>query len=319
MDAPRTSDAIDELAGIRWRQGVQSRTPRLWLDQPRAGGLSVLATPDELVPPRARVLATAVAAAMAGLTARRAVLAPYGQPFQLGAGAAELLPSGAVAGGALLRMHTRTQSVLAVRTAALTPEPLAQALDVRDADVLLVDAGLAAMTTWTHAAVVEQLQAALALGRPAVWLVAEPTVALSLAVGAGAPVRVSPSLARLWARAAHAGVPVPFADKPGRAAEGVLLWPLQQVGTLPLAWRDVPHTAVVPPDAAKVPTAIRTLPYTRRLTLPTLDALAEAVPWRQILAYGEGAATWTAAWVARGVDARVLRVPQQLPLLTPHT
>lgn len=316
MDARRTEDTVDEVAGIRWRQGLQARMPKLWLDPPRAGGWSLLPSLDVPVPPRARVLTSAVTAALAGLQPGRAMAPAYGQPFQLGAGAVELLPSGAVVGGTLARLHTRRETVLVVREAAFTPSPLALPLELREADVLVVDAGMAEAPVLGHERLTRLLTEASKQGEPAVWLLQHPSLALSLLAATGLSLRLAPPLRRLHARAVATGLVLPPAELPGRGAAGILLWPLALRHTVPRAWQDVSQVVVAEFEVPHAGGLVR-LPYSQRLAGPALDTLHAAANCRTTLAYGAGAAAWVASLNRRGHDAHVLRVPRQLPLLSP--
>ncbi len=301
---------VDELAGVRWRRGLACRLPRLWLDQPRAGALGILVDADMPVPPRARVLATPMAANLAGLTAGRALQVPYGQPFQLGAGAVELLPSGASLGGAIARLHTKGQTVLAVRSASLDPLPSCAQLELRDADVLLLDAGLAEAHTLSAGELRAHLHAAMK--PPAhVWLLQEPLLALNLLLWADGALRLAPSLLRLVQRS---GLPILAPQSPGKQPSGLLLWPLRQAARLPLAWRDVPRSVVAEPDQP-IADGLAHLPFSRRLTGDTLQALAQQAACPTVLAWGAGAEFLAHRLAANGQQCHVLRIPFQLPLV----
>ena len=300
----------DEMAGIHWRRGLACRLPRLWLDVPRAGALAVLTDADVPVPPRARVLATPQAANLAGLTAGRALQVPYGQPFQLGAGVVELLPSGASLGGAIARLHAKGKTILAVRSAALEPLPSCPPLQLREADVLLLDAGLADARALTPPELRAHLQADMAA--PArVWLLQQPLTALDLLLWADGALRVAPSILRLVQRS-NLGVLAPRSA--GRQPQGVLLWPLSQSARLPAAWLDVPRTVVAEPDTPLPPDATH-LPYSRRLTGDALVELARQAACPTVLAWGQGAQSLADRLAAAGQTCDILRIPYQLPLV----
>ncbi len=301
---------VDELAGVRWRRGLACRLPRLWLDVPRPGALCVLTDADVAVPARAKVLATPQAAALAALTAGRALQVPYGQPFQLGAGAVELLPSGASLGGAIARLHGQGQTILAVRSAVLESLPSCAPLELRDADVLLVDAALADTHTHPPSALRALLHAALA-GPPQVWLLQDPLLALDLALWTDGAPRLAPTLQRLVERSR---LPVLAPRPPGRVPDGVLLWPLAQVARLPLAWRTVPQCAVAEPGQP-LPADVSCLPFSRRPAGAVLDTLVQRASCRAVLAWGAGAESLAQRLTARGQPCHVLRIPFQLPLV----
>ena len=301
---------VDEMAGIRWRSGLECRLPHLWLDAPRPGALAVLTDADVPLPPRARVLATPQAANLAGLTAGRALQVPYGQPFQLGRGAVELLPSGASLGGAIARLHARGQTILAVRSAALEPLPSSAPLTLRDADVLLLDAGLADASVLTPTALRAQLHATMAAGTQ-VWLLQDTLLALDLLLWADGALRVAPAIQRLVQRS---GLPVLAPQPAGRRPQGVLLWPLSQVARLPMAWRDVPRTAVAEPDAV-LPPEVAHLSFSRRLTADGLVELARQAACSTVLAWGKGSEVLAKRLNAVGQPCDVLRVAYQLPLM----
>ena len=287
---------VDELAGVRWRRGLACRMPRLWLDVPRPGALGLLSDGDLVVPPRARVLATPIAANLAGLTAGRALRVPYGQPFQLGAGAVELLASGASLGGAVARLHAKQQTLLVVGAV--------------EADVLVIDASHAEATLLSAAEVQSHLRTALAA--PAqVWLLQEPLRALDLLLWADGAARIAPSLRQLLLRA---GLPVLAPPPPGRRAEGLLLWPLAQAARLPAAWRDVPQVALAEPDAA-IPAAATRLPVSRRLAGDALVRFVRQAGCPTVLAWGHGAPALAQRLERLGQVCHVLRIPYQLPLV----
>jgi hypothetical protein len=300
----------DEMAGIRWRRGLLCRLPRLWLDVPRPGALAVLTDADVPVPPRARVLATPQAANLAGLTAGRALQVPYGQPFQLGAGVVELLPSGASLGGAIARLHAKGQTILAVRSASLEPLPSCPPLQLREADILLLDAGLADAHAQTPTQLRAQLHADMA--EPArVWLLQTPLTALDLLLWADGALRVAPSILRLVQRS---GLPVLAPQTAGRQPQGVLLWPLHQMARLPAAWLDAPRTVVADPDTL-LPPDVTHVPFSRRLTGDALVELARQAACPSVLAWGHGAESLAARLAAAGQMCDVLRIPYQLPLV----
>ncbi len=301
---------VDELAGVRWRRGLACRLPRLWLDTPRPGALGLLTDADMPVPPRARVLATPVAANLAALTAGRALQVPYGQPFQLGAGAVELLPSGASLGGAIARLQAKGQSILAVRSATLDALPSCPPLDLREADVLLIDAALADAHTHTAADLHTHLHAALA-GGPHVWLLQDALLALDLLLWADGALRVAPMLQRLVQRS---GLPVLAPQSPGRSPAGLLLWPLSQAARLPAAWRAAPQTVIAEPGQTVSPDAVH-LPFSRRLAGTALDAFVAHAACPTVLAWGTGAESLAQRLVSRGQLCHVLRIPYQLPLV----
>ena len=301
---------VDELAGVRWRRGLACRLPRLWLDAPRPGALGLLTDADMPVPARARVLATPIAANLAALTAGRALQVPYGQPFQLGAGAVELLPSGASLGGAIARLQAKGQSILAVRSATLDALPSCPPLDLREADVLLVDAALADAHTRTAADLHAHLHAALA-GGPQVWLLQDALLALDLLLWADGALRVAPVLQRLVQRS---GLPVLAPQSPGRSPAGLLLWPLSQAARLPAAWRAAPQTVIAEPGQS-VPTDAVHLPFSRRLAGVALDAFVAHAACPTVLAWGAGAESLAQRLASRGQLCHVLRIPYQLPLV----
>lgn len=301
---------VDELAGVRWRRGLACRMPRLWLDVPRPGALGLLSDGDVVVPPRARVLATPIAANLAGLTAGRALRVPYGQPFQLGAGAVELLASGASLGGAVARLHAKQQTLLVVGAVATEPLPSCAPLELREADVLVIDASHAEATLLSAAEVQSHLRTALAA--PAqVWLLQEPLRALDLLLWADGAARIAPSLRQLLLRA---GLPVLAPPPPGRRAEGLLLWPLAQAARLPAAWRDVPQVALAEPDAA-IPAAATRLPVSRRLAGDALVRFVRQAACPTVLAWGHGAPALAQRLERLGQVCHVLRIPYQLPLV----
>ncbi len=301
---------VDEWAGVRWRRGLACRLPRLWLDAPRAGAIGLLTDADQTVPPRARVIATPIAASLAGLTAGRALQVPYGQPFQLGAGAVELLPSGASLGGAIARLHAKGQTILAVRSASLDALPSAQPLTLREADVLLLDAELADCAVTTAPALQAHLHNALT-GDPQVWLLENPLQALDLLLWSDGAVRLAPALQRL---AGLSGLPILAPQKAGRQARGVLLWPLSQVARLPQAWREIPQTALAEPTWVPPP-GVRHLRVSRRLAGDALDAVVREARCETVLAWGLGADVLADRLEATGQTCHVLRIPYQLPLV----
>lgn len=301
---------VDEWAGVRWRRGLACRLPRLWLDAPRAGAIGLLADADVPVPPRARVFATPMAAGLAKLPAGRALQVPYGQPFQLGAGAVELLPSGASLGGAIARLHAKGQTLLAVQSASLEARPSAAPLDLRDADVLILDAELADAQVTS----LDGLQMALriALAAPAaVWLLQQPLLSLDLLLWSDGAVRLAPALLRL---ASASGLPILTPQSAGRQPRGLLLWPLQHAARLPQSWRDVPQTVLAEPGLTP-PTGVLHLPVSRRLAGTALDVVAQQSRCETVLAWGAGAESLSRRLTASGQLCHVLRMPYQLPLV----
>lgn len=302
-------ETVDELAGIRWRQGLQARWPRLWLDLPRPRMLGVLNNADQPVPPRTRVLATPLGAKLANLPSGRSLPVPYATPFQLGQGAVELLPSGTSAGGTLVRLFAKNQAVLVVNTASLQALPSAQPLQLREADVLVVDATLADEPPLDVETVWQALHRRQNQQEPHIWLLEHPLLTLDLLLKAQEPLRLAGRLERLAERARQAGLAMPDARKPGRKAQGLLLWPLEQENRLPEAWREVPRTVV----AEKPRENHDFLRFTRRIAGAHLDELVHASGCKTVLAWGQGAQVL--AGRLTGVESHVLRVPHQLPLV----
>ena len=303
---------VDELAGIRWRRGLSSRWPRLWLDRPRRGALALLTDADVPVPPRARVLATPEAAERAGLAAGRALRVPYGQPFQLGQGAVELLPSGASPGGAIVRLNARGHTTLVVGPAQTLPLDGCAPLQLREADLLVIDANLAGRTTLAPSALEAELHLALLAQTPAVWLLEHPLWAEGLLASAQGALRVAPPLRRLLLRGQPRPLPLRL---PGRRAEGVLLWPLAARQRLPAAWREVPQRTVGEPSDSLTPD----LPFARRLAGAALLDFVRQSGISRVLAWGQGASQLAAQLQSLPDAARrecaVLRVPYQLSLM----
>ena len=123
--------------------GLHLPAARLWLDGNTRHGIGFVAQFDGLRRRRSRTLCSSGVAALLGPGGAAPLAVPYGRPFQLGSLAVELLPAGSSAGAAMLRTRLGEVTYLFGGAARLDTLPTAEALDLRPADVLVLDAELA--------------------------------------------------------------------------------------------------------------------------------------------------------------------------------
>lgn len=323
---------VGEIFGIRSRGGLHLRQARLWLDAgaglrlppPPRTAVTFQAQHDGVRRPPARLLCSTTLAALLGTT-RPPLAIPYGKPFQLGLQAIELLPAGSSPGSAMLRTQVGDRTVLFAGAARLDTLPGATPLEWREADVVVVDAELAAtalanLDTLTQA--VDRAVVEAANGRPVLWRVEQPTVALAvLALVAGrVPVRLAPTLQQLWRRSVAAGVLLPLPGSVRRAvakprmAQGrasLWLWPV--AGALPAELQGLPTTLVaedVAPQAMTAANAAQGLGFSRRASGEAVDAIALASGAVDVVAVGRGAAALALRLQAHGLRCWQLQDPQ---------
>ena len=237
--------------GLSARGGLHVVGTRLRLHPGARTGVGWMAGLGPLPTGHARGLCAAELAPLLPSLRQRPFAVPWGKPFQLGRLTLALLPAGAGPGSSLLRLHVGGTTLLVATGARPDALPLGAALEVREADVLVVD-GAALQRPHTPISALDDLLTAaarhVAAGQPVDVLVEEASVALQLAARWPADpllLRATADLRALCARARSAG------------------W------TLP-----VPRPAVAGAEAALT---LRAAPRSSRLAARTPDALVFAV------------------------------------------
>lgn len=298
--------------------GLHLPAARLWLDGNTRQGIAFVAQHDGLRRRRSRILCSTGVASLLGSGGAAPLAVPYGRPFQLGNLAVELLPAGSSAGAAMLRTRVGDATYLFAGAARPDALPTAEALDLRPADVLVLDAKLAETHLLSVAGLGQTVQQGLGLAASGglLWLVDSPTLALDvLALAGTAQVRVAPSLALLARRFIRGGGALPTARGLGirRPSDALCLWPADDLGRLPQAWRDLPRWLLgedVGPPVLDRLGCQRGVPFARRASGEQLDALALASGAAHVAAHGAGAAALCARLQGRGVSCSVLAQPQ---------
>jgi hypothetical protein len=309
--------------------GLRVHRPPLSLDGDARRGVAFVGQIDARRRNAARVLCSAVTARARGWVG--AMTPPWGKPFQLGRLALALLPAGSAPGAACLRLHLDGQTVLDARLGRPDALPGCEAVDLREADVVVVDARYAAVQSATIAELSRFVTAAAATGGAigfddpyvawsAKWLLAEQGVA----------VRPSPALQRAWRRL-PAAEPSPrrtpqvafvLAPKLAHGSETAELAALVQDPLTPL--RGIAPVAEAP--LALAPTALTPAAHAAAAHMPVLamarqacgtaiDAMVARCGATQVFALDAAGATALAARLDRhGVQVTLLQRAQQLGL-----
>jgi hypothetical protein len=294
---------VTDIFGLSARGGLHLPAARLWLDGRARGDLAFVGELCGLPSKSSRILCSAELLQIWGETSRTMLAPPMGTRFQLGELHLELMNAGSTPGAAALAIEGGERDLLVATCARPDPLPLTAPLPPFDADVIVVDASLAAVA---HASVAElrfAVDEALAMCLPGgrsgvVWLFDDEAIALAVAalVGNRAPLYASLGFKRWYWRYTGAALPVPRIRRLGhKAAPGsFILWPASRAeeltvrGTDDFAWT----LAATLADAARADEvgAEFALPVSRRAAGTQLDQMIVQCGARDVVAIGAGAA-----------------------------
>lgn len=293
---------VTDIFGLSARGGLHVPALRLWLDGKARGDLAFVGELRGVPPKASRILCAAQLLDLWGATAPSLLAPPMRERFRLGELHLELLGAGSTPGAAMLAIEGAERDLLIATCARPDPLPLTTPMPAFDADVIVVDASLAAVE---HASVaelrfaVDEAVSALA-GEAAgvVWLFDDEAIALAVAslVGNRAPLYGNLGFKRWYWRYAGASLAVPRVRRLGvQAASGsFVLWPVGRAsellsrGTENFAWTLAAEHA----DAARADQvgAETPLPVSRRAAGTQIDAMITQSGARDVVAVGAGAA-----------------------------
>ncbi len=290
-----------DVFGLSVDGGLHLPSARLWLDGKARGELAFVPELVSGTVRTGRILCSAELLRIWGEVPRTPLAPPFGERFRLGQLHLELLPAGSTAGAALLSIEGAERDMLIATAARLDTLPLAQPVPAFDADVIVIDAQLAAIEHVSAKQLREAVDAAIeqlrAGRRGLVWLFDDAMIALSVAaiVGDRAPLFGSLGFKRWQKRHAAASLSLPTIRRLGqRAAVGsFVLWPVSRAQEL--AVRDVDDFAWT--LAAERADSVRAdhvgaeqcLPVSRRATGKQLDQLVIETGAKDVVALGAGA------------------------------
>ncbi len=312
---PRTVELLSA------RGGVHVPGARLWLNGDTRRGVGFLQAYDGRPHKTARLLCSRVVATLLQSRSTTPLTPPMGKPFQLARLAMELLPAGSSPGSALLRLHHGGQVLLFAAAGRLDALPTATPLELREADVIAVDARLAEVELSSVAQLAAFVDDAVALVQAGARLAVrfdEASVALDVLKLAGdrVPVALTPKLRRLAGRYASAGIVLPdlvrAAARPGRPV--LVLEGAEAEGPGPVDVRWLVAEGV-DSDRLAASHAERGLAFARQASGRGLDALVRASGVRRVLAFGTGAEVLCARLRAQGLDCENISANVQLSLV----
>jgi Cft2 family RNA processing exonuclease len=308
---------------------VQLAGTVVWCDARRSSDLCFLshaARPTQRSA-QGKLLATATTVALCdargGKPKGELLVTPLRRPFFLGAARLELFPSGRMPGAASLRVEIGERAV--VYAGEICPGAgLAEPMEVRGAEALVVDAPLAALpgklppVEEARAALIAAVQQTLAEGRTPIVLgtiYGTAEEAIAALAGAKIPVRAHPKLIESAAAYAAQGLPLPSLKKVSRSSKGeAIVWPLEQRGAQALAAignaRRIAATGLaLDPDAA------------RKLEVDQVIPLSEGADLAQVVDYAAHtearAVYFTRGYSDRAADLLVERKVKQILALGP--
>ncbi len=254
---------------VQWRDGVQIAGTVIWCDARRARDLCFLshagrhldrALRTRRLPAHGQLLTTARTLklwfALSGVdlsVQREALVTPFSRPFSLGKLRLELFPSGKLPGAASLAIEMDGYRI--VYAGEINPSPnVAEPMQIRGADVVILDAPLAAQSHTLsspermRAQLVATTERALARGTIPVLLAAtlwgSAEVVHSLHA-AGIPLLAHPRIAATIAAYRTLGIsippPQPLSLHRRVFPRDAVIWPLELRDSLP--WRDTHRIA----------------------------------------------------------------------------
>jgi len=271
-----------------WRNGVHLQGSDLWFDAARSPGLTFVSHGGVRASGTRLLASQPTVKVMRALGRRgRPLAAALGRPVTFGAHRVELLASGLLPGGAILRIERR--GLRALFAGRIGREADARACDVLCLEVPQIDVDPFPSLGQLAAEATDETLVLLAPGLPEAWAAASSLAKDGMALRAHL---------QFHAALRALGTRVPAFR--GTLTQGeALLWPLVQ-------WSDRPPADVARPRPVPLPWA--------GASLSELASFARATTATDVLIVGRDAAEAARRMASEGVPARPIVPPDQLAL-----